>query len=256
MRTTTDVMKVFIFLAFSAFVSIVSATDDVVSCISIDADASTYCTAVLRGVQYLDTAPTGTVTAVMGEVTVTATVIRSVYITNGPTSTIYSSSVVLTTIHRTVTTYVSQASAALQKTPASCDTSSALAALYRLGGNDLWTLCSSLGALPTPTTLASVVAASSTVTQADESNVTSTITGEVRFTVVPSTTIVMTMTSSVTETSTITLAAPTFTHVWGPKPGCADLRPDTNESLAPSMVKREAVSTCQASCARRSSDSF
>lgn len=108
-----------------------------------------------------------------------------------------------------------------------------------------------MGVVPPASTLATAV--TEPVTGELDRTVTTTITGEVDLTVAPSTVILYTVTSSFTQTSTVTLQAPTFTQVWGTKAGCVDpgfQKSDTLDSLNSLDGMTQAISQCQDNCAR------
>ncbi|KAF1346062.1 hypothetical protein BDV97DRAFT_34410 [Delphinella strobiligena] len=249
-------MRASIPLTLIASISITSATDACSSALASDlaclpSAASSYCTAA----SYLDTASPSIVTTTVGAsesgvTTVTSTVIRTVIVTEGATSTVWSASVLATTASTTITTYVSSVTAA-KHAVGTCSPSAAMSSLSALGSGQLWTVCSCMGVVPPASTLATAV--TEPVTGELDRTVTTTITGEVDLTVAPSTVILYTVTSSFTQTSTVTLQAPTFTQVWGTKAGCVDpgfQKSDTLDSLNSLDGMTQAISQCQDNCAQ------
>jgi hypothetical protein len=69
-------------------------------------------------------------------------------------------------------------------------------------------------------------------------------------TVSPSLVIIpVTTTSTVTETSTVSLAAPTYAPIWGPEAGCSNTNATSAEALPNDVTEEcEADKHCQAIC--------
>ncbi|GAB7364204.1 hypothetical protein MBLNU230_g4755t1 [Neophaeotheca triangularis] len=67
------------------------------------------------------------------------------------------------------------------------------------------------------------------------------------------TTITLSATSSETATATVTLAAPTFTQVFGPRTGCMDVAANFKAEQLPNNVKGEgeAAQKCKDMCTQR-----
>ncbi|CAD0020839.1 unnamed protein product, partial [Aureobasidium pullulans] len=78
---------------------------------------------------------------------------------------------------------------------------------------------------------------------------TTTITGEVWFTVAPQVTVSITKTVSTLSVETIKLAAPSFTQVWGPTAGCDDIGMASAQSyISGDMDEEQVTSICKATC--------
>ncbi|RMY93611.1 hypothetical protein D0862_09172 [Hortaea werneckii] len=76
-------------------------------------------------------------------------------------------------------------------------------------------------------------------------------------TVQAGTTISTTKTTEITSTSTVTLAAPTYTQVYGPESGCSISEDTESEQLDTSITdSTEASERCQTSCSQKPGCSF
>ncbi|KAJ9629359.1 hypothetical protein H2203_001732 [Taxawa tesnikishii (nom. ined.)] len=83
-----------------------------------------------------------------------------------------------------------------------------------------------------------------------------TVTGQVVLTTTPVSTWLTTATSTVTATKTLSLAAPSFTKVFGPQDGCIDVAVRANFALNSTVGQKDAIATCKAQCAQLGSCDF
>ncbi|KAF2170798.1 hypothetical protein M409DRAFT_51054 [Zasmidium cellare ATCC 36951] len=152
-------------------------------------------------------------------------------------TTLFTISTTTTTSSTTRTTFVSTTPAAkktgatarrLKARATTCATSEALESLSSMGDDEIATACSCIG------------------DQAATNTATTTITTQ---TAVES----FTQTLSTTRTATITLAAPSYTHVWGPQEGCQDTTDrDTLQLSSDVTEKSDARQLCQDWCSQKS----
>ncbi|RMY51562.1 hypothetical protein D0865_06275 [Hortaea werneckii] len=124
--------------------------------------------------------------------------------------------------------------------------------------------CSCAGfSIPTTTRVSTVTAAATDRVSQGAADSASTTTilmaghATVSQTVQAGTTISTTTTTDITSTSTVTLAAPTYTQVYGPQSGCSIREDAQSEQLDTSITdSKEASERCQASCSQKSECSF
>lgn len=142
---------------------------------------------------------------------------------------------------------------------------SGLAAIAAMETGQRKTACSCLGlggastttstmyvTVPVPSTTTTFLGKAPTVTSAFIDRVTITETATPSAVVIP-----LTATTTLTETTTLSFAAPTYTQIYGPKSGCADVSSVKTQPLAPGCDKYEdAVSQCQDICAQESTCRF
>lgn len=206
----------------------------------------------MGGLAYLDpvTASTKTVTVQETRSAKTTTVIAAstIYITAGETSSECITAAISSTTSSTSTAYV-PSKAIAKRSGSTCDTVAALSSLSDLGSFPLSTACSCLGVDVSYSTMAIASVAKVTIIAGVVPIVTENVGGVVTITVAPSVMVASTAISSSTEASTVSLAAPTFTHAWGPGVGCADMNAYDSEALDCSMDREKAVETCRDHCA-------
>ncbi|KAI7657753.1 DNA replication licensing factor [Hortaea werneckii] len=124
--------------------------------------------------------------------------------------------------------------------------------------------CSCAGfSIPTTTRVSTVTAAATNGVSQGAADSASTTTilmaghATVSRTVQAGTTISTTTTTDITSTSTVTLAAPTYTQVYGPESGCSIRENAQSEQLDNSITdSNEASERCQTSCSQKSECSF
>jgi hypothetical protein len=212
----------------SASVNAASCQLSAYSCLTSNSAASAYCTSAL-GV------------ATEGVVTALDVVSRTTTLTDVPTSTITITSTVSIVSETTLTTFVTASAKATNKRRGetdSCDSAENI--LSGFDKSELSEACSCIGALP------SVEAVSTT-----------TLTGEVWFTVVPEVTTSITQTISTLSVSTVVKAAPTYTQVWGPKVGCDDIGMKSTQTFMLSTLNETQVTDiCKATCIRMLAEFF
>ncbi|GAB7346990.1 hypothetical protein MBLNU459_g3143t1 [Dothideomycetes sp. NU459] len=244
------------------------------SCLTSNAAASSYCLDIADGLAYLNPTTAQSVSTTTQHSTTTTTdesrsavTITSIAVTSltttistGALSTIYDASTTLTTIHDTITTYVSSPTATPSTTSTSttCDVSAANAKLSSLDADEASTACSCIGLLPSTSSAKSAadVTVTETVTETAVPTTTIVESGQIWFTVFAATTISETITSATTQTKTVSLAAPTFTQTWGPKDGCLDLGVSATASLNATATENDAVAYCQSECSKQSECDF
>ncbi|GAB7342840.1 hypothetical protein MBLNU457_g0966t1 [Dothideomycetes sp. NU457] len=230
------------------------------STLSTNAAVADYCSSVLATYK-----PTSTLIVVSTSVVPVAaednepitslSIIQSTAtVSQGAQSTGFTDIWVTKTTHKTITIYTST-STSTNPTAASasaCNLSSASSLLASLAPAQLPTLCSCLGALPSPSTLSTMTY----ITQTHISTITQTTgvattfaTGFVVLTAEGATTQSFTFTTTVAQTKTVYAAAPSYTKVFGPKAGCADVvavgAKQLNETVSEQSV---AVKQCQEFC--------
>jgi hypothetical protein len=78
---------------------------------------------------------------------------------------------------------------------------------------------------------------------------TTTLTGDVWFTVGPEVTTSITQTISTLSVSTVKMAAPTYTQVWGPKVGCDDIgMKSTQTFMLATLNETQVTEICKDTC--------
>ena len=157
---------------------------------------------------------------------------------------------------------VSPAALAAEET---CNAVSALPALASITSNDtLATACSCMGnPVPTYTKTETVnaPAVQATTTAVDGTPKTTTIYAITQVslteTVAPATTIAVSSATTETSTTTVSLAQPTYTPVFGPKAGCVDINVGPAQALPATVTSmRKAVKECKAICDQEPSCKF
>jgi hypothetical protein len=218
----------------SASVNAASCQLSAYSCLTSNSAASAYCTSAL-GV------------ATEGAVTTLDVISRTTTLTDVPTSTITVTSTELIVSKTTLTTFVTASAKATNKRRGeteSCDSAEDI--LSAFDKSELSEACSCIGALPS---------AEAGLLTAEPS--TTTLTGEVWFTVVPEVTTSITQTISILSVSTIVKAAPTYTQVWGPKVGCDDIGMKSTQTFMLSTLNETQVTDiCKATCIRMLAEFF
>ncbi|TKA78691.1 hypothetical protein B0A55_04489, partial [Friedmanniomyces simplex] len=255
-----------------------SAPCDSLGCLKDVGAASTLCANVTR-----TTTSTLTTSAVLwvtetasfgasGEVTVTDSSFRTktVTITTNLGSTVTSftthtnlASTLFTTYTRATPTAQARRLLVRQTpTPPACTSSAALATLSELSPSQLETACSCLGILGSNATCTTTKTASETSTstiyegsaRASASATTLLMLAGVTYTetvTLPPSTVWLTVSTSATSTRATALAAPSFTQVFGPKPGCIDQASSGGDQLDASVTDiRKATQECQDLCAQ------
>lgn len=240
------------------------------SCLTSNAAASSYCLTIADRLAFISPtttqdiyttteSSTTTITdASRSPVTITSIVIASLTttISTGALSTVYAGSTTLQTFHQTTTTYVSSLTASPSATLVSnsCDVTGAVSKLSSLNANQASTACSCLDLLPPSSTADSPSKVTVTETATETAVPTTTIvqSGQIWYTEFAATTISETITSAMTQTKTVSLAAPTFTQVWGPKAGCLDAGVSATENLNATATQDEAVVYCKKECSSKS----
>jgi len=198
-------------------------------------------------------------------VQITSTEKRTTTVTEGPMTTKTNIDWSTESANATVTTYVpcsllpKSTQAAAVAEAATCNADVALPALAAITSNaTLATACSCMGnpvetttkteyveAPPLQTTSISVVGVAATITEY------ALTLQSVTETVAPETIVKVSSCTTVTSTATVSLAAPTFTAVFGPKPGCADVAKGPTKALDPKIKTMPAAADkCKALCAQ------
>jgi len=175
-------------------------------------------------------------------------------VSQGAQSTGFTDVWVTKTSHETVTVYTS-ADPTLASASA-CSISHASSLLAFLQPAQIPTACSCLGALPSSSTLSALTYVTktkvSTVTQ-DTAAATTFETGFVVLTAEGATTKSFTFTTSVVQTKTVYAAAPSYTKVFGPTAGCADINVVGALQLNATVTEQsDAVKQCQEFCTSKS----
>ena len=184
---------------------------------------------------------------------------------SGPTTTVTTTRTKLTKEDITLTTYVRVAArlAAASVDPA-CNATNAIVGLGMMSNDFLATACSCLGN-PLP-----IISLTSTVTAAPVRTRTTNFAGTAPTTtlykikrrtftetVAPITTMTLSTEVCITSTKTESYAAPIYTHVYGPKAGCADTASDQARRLDVSIDNfYNATQECKDMCTQESSCSF
>ncbi|KEQ74830.1 hypothetical protein M436DRAFT_80292 [Aureobasidium namibiae CBS 147.97] len=198
------------------------------SCLASNSAASAYCTSAL-GV------------ATEGVVTVLDVISRTTTLTDVPTSTITITSTDLIVSKTTSTTFTTSSAKASKRRRGTepCDTAEDI--LSGLDKSELSEACSCIGALPSSE--ASLLPAEPSTT---------TLTGEVWFTVVPEVTTSITQTITTTSISTVKKPKPSFTQVWGPKVGCDDVGMKSTQTFMLSTLNESQVTDiCKGTCIKK-----
>ncbi|CAD0100225.1 unnamed protein product, partial [Aureobasidium mustum] len=196
------------------------------SCLASNSAAYAYCTSAL-GV------------ATEAVVTSLDVISRTTTLSDVPTSTVTvtsTKSIVSKTTLTTFTTPSAKATGRRRRRVASCDTAENI--LSGLDNSELTEACSCIGALPSVEGALMKAAPSTT-----------TLTGEVWFTVAPEVTTSITQTVSTLSVSTVKMAAPSFTQVWGPKAGCNDIGMKSVQTFMLSTLNESHVTEiCKDTC--------
>ncbi|CAD0092127.1 unnamed protein product, partial [Aureobasidium vineae] len=196
------------------------------SCLVSNAAASAYCTSAL-GV------------ATEAAVTSLDVIVRTTTLSDVPTSTVTitsTKSIVSKSTTTTFTTPSAKATGRRRRRAETCGTAEDV--LSGLDKSELSEACFCIGALPS-VEAALMEAAPSTTT----------ITGEVWFTVAPEVTTSITQTVSSLSVSTVKMAAPSFTQVWGPKAGCDDIGQKSVQTIMLATLNESQVTDiCKATC--------
>lgn len=204
------------------------------SCLASNSAAYAYCTSAL-GV------------ATEAVVTSLDIISRTTTLSNVPTSTVTitsTESIVSKTTLTTFTTPSTKTANNQRRETASCDTAENI--MSGLENSELSEACSCIGALPSVEAALLKVAPSTT-----------TLTGEIWFTVAPQVTTSITQTISTLSVSTVKLAAPSFTQVWGPKAGCDDIGMKSVQTFMLSTLNESTVTdTCKDTCLGMLAGSF
>ncbi|KAI4765789.1 hypothetical protein E4T52_02837 [Aureobasidium sp. EXF-3400] len=210
----------------SASVNAASCQISAYSCLASNSAASAYCTSAL-GV------------ATEGVVTALDVISRTTTLTDVPTSTIVVTSTDLIVSKTTLTTFTTSSAKATSKRrrgTAPCDTAENI--LSGLDKSELSEACSCIGALPS--------AEAGLLTAVPS---TTTLTGEVWFTVVPEVTTSITQTITTLSVSTVKKPAPVFTQVWGPEVGCDDIGMKSAQTfMLATMNESQVTEICQDTC--------
>jgi hypothetical protein len=175
---------------------------------------------------------------------------------SGPIKTVTDYNVKTITKNSTISTYVPTATAFGGLFPPYCRPARAISALGSLANDTAATACGCLGhRVPTTTTTLIITAAPVEVTSTavDGSAPTTTIYHIVKDTttvfVRPQKTTTKKTTTCITSTIYETYAAPTFTKVYGPKAGCADVAPGVPTDLPSSVASLpDATEACKDLC--------
>ena len=259
------------------------------SCLTVQAKISEYCSS-FAGPGYSDPSTiwaTSTSTSINTTVvaastpsalmTSTGTTITTVTIKPAAESTAYEATYITAATQTTLTVYTSPSVATSTSSSATavseriryahgrgeagrhhqrdtCYEDSASDMFSSLSPDQLATACSCLGVEGVTTTVLSTVVASSTTTLTLASDVPVALeTGVVHLTAEAATTNYLPITTSVTRTHTVYAAAPSYTHVWGPRAGCQNIVESGVQQLNQSVTQQaEAVSQCQTGCTSRS----
>ncbi|KAL2026555.1 hypothetical protein VTO58DRAFT_102535 [Aureobasidium pullulans] len=204
------------------------------SCLASNAAASAYCTSALGA-------------ATQAVVTSMAIVSKTKTLSDVPISTVTVTSIKSIVSHSTTTTFTTssvKATRRRRRRAASCNEPEDI--LSGLDDSALSEACSCVGALPT---------GEGDLLKAEPS--TTTITGEVWFTVAPQVTVSITKTVSTLSVETVKLAAPSFTQVWGPTAGCDDIGMGSAQSYISGDMDEEQVTTiCKATCMKQDDCDF
>lgn len=226
------------------------------SSLSSNAAVSVYCSSVLATYK-----PTSTlivvstsvvpVTAHDDEPVTSISIVQSTAtVSQGAQSTGFTDIWVTKTTHKTVTIYTSAETTSASAS--ACSLSSASSLLASLAPAQLPTACSCLGVLPSSSTLSSLAYVTatkiSTITQTT-GTATTFATGFVVLTAEGATTQSFTFTTSVVQTQTVYAAAPSYTRVFGPQAGCANVKASGARQLNASVTEQsDAVARCQEFC--------
>ncbi|KAI4849358.1 hypothetical protein E4T45_05945 [Aureobasidium sp. EXF-8846] len=207
--------QAFLFLAaaLSASVNAASCQISAYSCLTSNSAASAYCTSALGVATSLDV------------------VSRTTTLTDVPVSTItitLTESIVSKSTLTTFTTSSAKATSKRRRDAGSCDSAEDI--MSGFDKSELSEACSCIGALP-----------------AEPS--TTTLTGDVWFTVGPEVTTSITQTMSTLSVSTVKMAAPTYTQVWGPKVGCDDIgMKSTQTFMLATLNETQVTEICKDTC--------
>ncbi|KAF2725170.1 hypothetical protein K431DRAFT_309361 [Polychaeton citri CBS 116435] len=254
-------------------------------CLSDASLAKTACSSVLGVAKTTVTVSTTTVSYATVTATADATTsaasedadtltLTSTASVSGGTSVSYSITIYTKSFTATTTTYVDATpTPAAAKRQLLCLTAldPLLSSLSLLGPSSASTACSCLGFTQNTKTLtatATFASSSTTTVQAGPAATTTaasltasaeTTTVTITTTTGPATTKVVTVstTTSITKTSTVFLAAPTYTQVYGPQTGCSDDTAVGSQNLDNTITDQDvAVRKCEAICDQHSDCSF
>lgn len=179
-------------------------------------------------------------------------------VSQGAQSTAFTDIWVTKTELMTVTSYISvdTASASASASASACSISSASTLFASLHADQISTACSCLGVLPSSTSLNAMTFVTetkmSTVSRASAA-ATTFETGFVVLTAEAQTTMAFTFTTTAAETKTVYAAAPSYTQVFGPQTGCADISYlDAQQLNASVTAQNDAVNRCKEYCTSES----
>lgn len=183
----------------------------------------------------------------------------------GPTTTVTKLHTKHVTDNTTITTYVSpSATFAAAAVAPPCNASHAMSVLGSMSNGTLADACSCIGNPVATSTTTMIITAAPVQTQTTEFAGTAPTTTIYKIsrktfttTVAPTAYVKSKTTIWATSTKTESYAAPTFSHVFGPKTGCADIAPGPARSLDASIDNfRNATQECQDVCAQEARCAF